>query len=92
VNCKPGDLAVVVRPRLEENRGALVRCISLDAEGDWLVEPLQRIRRGATDDGEVFGLYGDSVYCADSQLRPIRDSDGTDETLTWASKPEPVAA
>lgn len=33
-------------------------------------------------------------YCAlrDSNLRPIRDQDGEDETLTWAGKPEQVTA
>lgn len=37
-------------------------------------------------------LGGNFEGIADKHLRPIRDSDGEDETLTWAGKPEGVAA
>jgi hypothetical protein len=86
MNCKPGDLAVVVKSATRpENVGRIVRCVRrtvrighksrlpLDC---WVVEP-------------------DITLCgaiADECLRPIRDQDGDDETLTWAGKPEQVTA
>lgn len=34
----------------------------------------------------------DALSFPDAWLRPIRDSDGTDETRLWADKPQPVEA
>lgn len=34
---------------------------------------------------------GGQTEVADFRLRPIRDNDGEDETLTWAGKPETAA-
>jgi hypothetical protein len=33
---------------------------------------------------------GSPWYAGDDQLRPIRDQDGQDETLTWKSLPSPI--
>lgn len=86
MNCKPGDLAVVVRSATNpENIGRIVRCVDMTRRrlaGSWeececwIVEP----------DITVYGAI------ADRCLRPIRPTDGEDETLTWAGKPEQVTA
>lgn len=71
MNCKPGDLAIVVRGEPVKNLGRVVRCIKLEllfGEPCWRVE----------DDDARF---------ADNCLRPIRDNDGEDETLIWAGLP-----
>lgn len=79
MNCKKGDLAIVVNG---ENTGTLVDVIEehpLYGTGTWLV-----IAHGSGT--AIFGTFkpGDWVGCDDSKLRPIRDQPGEDETLTWA--------
>jgi len=84
MNCKPGDLAVIVRSRAG-NEGRLVTCLRLanKAEADtagfaqdagpiWVV------------DRQLNTLYGFPATLAhDNNLRPIRDpgDDAVDETL-----------
>lgn len=75
MNCKPGDMAYLVKARLKENIGAIVsvidrcdRCL----EVCWHVKPAWPMR-GYTD----FGFIGTSsnetyCHCDDSVLRPIR--------------------
>ena len=76
MNCKPNDLAIIVRGvafskyigrvvRVVESNGVLWRLDeSLDGNPDyWIMVP-------------------------DSCLRPIRDNPGQDETLTWAPHKE----
>ena len=94
MNCKPGDLAVVVRRRYSDaNVGKLVRTVRLvadilDADGPcWEVESLSGVL--SHRDLKFCGLTG---WFEDSRLRPIRDSDGEDETLTWAGRPEQITA
>ena len=81
MNCKQGDLAVVAKltnQNLLPHMGRIVRCVRISRRDDrcWVTEP--ELQPGA------------AVY--DGCLRPIRDSDGEDETLTWAGKPEAVPA
>ena len=89
MNCKPGDLAVIVRS-WAGNEGKIVRCVELvnspDFEGltfldgpRWLIDRPVPLRLGGT-----------TKTVADSALKPIRPNDGKDETLTWAGKPEQV--
>lgn len=92
MNCKQGDLAIVVQS-LAGNEGKIVRCLEFvgtgrcDA-GTILVAPNGRAHADLwrtdatihTDTGSTTRLMSDSL------LRPIRDNDGTDETLTWAGK------
>jgi hypothetical protein len=88
MNCKPGDLAVVIRiqghdpaDRLFIGRVLTVIAPSPIWADSWLTEP------------QLWGvLDGVPIHWADTSLRPIRDNDGTDETLTWAGKPEGVTA
>ena len=44
-------------------------------------------------DRKIISTHGTLINIVpDSFLRPIRDNPGDDETLTWAGKPEHVAA
>ncbi len=93
MNCKPGDLAVFVRSSAG-NEGKIVRVVRLHKRqatigpGNvlrpgivWLIEP----KMPAWDGSLSAGAH-------DSNLRPIRDNDGEDETLQWAGKPESMNA
>jgi hypothetical protein len=85
MNCKPGDLAIIVRARYKRNLGAIVRVIDC-AETKWLDG---KIGPGWSFDGPVLiGTFGFVVNrIEDENLRPLRDSDGQDETLAWAGLP-----
>lgn len=88
MNCKSGDLAVIVESRVDTNVGGLVRVIGIDQwcePGVWCVEALSRLT-------DLWGMRcnpGHIGYAEDSKLRPIRDpgDDAKDETLSW--KPVP---
>lgn len=76
MNCKAGDLAVVVSGVPTENLGKVIRVTTLTDDEWWeyegfLVPP--------------WGGRADSVQ--DRCLRPIRDNPGQDETLTWQPTP-----
>lgn len=75
MNCKQGDLAVIVKSNFEKAAiGRIVRCVRFnDSFGmpAWEFEP-------------HFNQYW---VCRDEFLRPIRDQPGEDETLTWAGLP-----
>jgi hypothetical protein len=93
MNCKPGDLAVVVKADNVASIGRIVRCMSLVPA--LLVRG--RYRNRAADcwytDVDVTTWDGSlSRYCPDDCLRPIRDQDGEDETMAWAGKPQEVTA
>lgn len=89
--CVPGDLAMVVRSRFPENIGRLVKVLAPAAGWDWEVEALQplvvsyrsHIRPTTIGAGEHAGAF-------DRSLKPLRDKDGEDETLTWAGKPSTI--
>lgn len=82
MNCKPGDLAIIVRS-LAGNEGKIVRCL----EGVWSIETMPWGDRASfmwrTD--TVLKSWSGSFDCwiADRQLRPIRDpgDDAKDEML-----------
>lgn len=86
VNCKKGDLAVIVRS-FSGNDGVLVTCLSCSVrisaypDGDRRV-PVWRVDRQLMD---YMGRFDN--YVPDDQLRPIRDSDGADEMLRIAGRP-----
>ena len=94
MNCKPGDLAVIVKSSYG-NAGKVVRCIRLhdskerDLDGARFVQPCEWPRW--VIDRPVTAADGSPLFTvADFRLRPIRDNDGEDETLAWAGKPEKV--
>lgn len=76
MNCKPGDLAIVVRSRGGVNLGRIVKCVrpvkywfidSFEREC-WITEPM------------LTNVEGKMVPCPDACLRPIRPGDLEDET------------
>lgn len=91
MNCKPGDLAVIVKS-FAGNEGKIVRCLRLATESeikeaDFRPMPIWVIDRPLRT---TWGFH--RALAADEFLRPIRPSEGDDETLTWAGKPEQVTA
>lgn len=78
MNVKPGDLAVVVMGVPERNIGKILRVQRLCA---WAT-----VQQGTP----VWDCDDPDCVYADAALRPIRDQDGEDETLTWAGKPSDI--
>lgn len=83
LNCKPGDLAIVVSTAFGADwRGKIFRCVRIDTSMEpfvfWEVQnpPM---------------LFGRESVIDDAVLRPLRDTgdDATDETLLWKSLPLP---
>lgn len=105
MNCKPGDLAVLVglKPQLIEAVGRIVQLknqppITINCEPCWeLTEPVNfNMRASGTSHGMRFEA-GEAVYfdvIRDKHLRPIRDpgDDAEDESLTWLPKIEGLPA
>jgi hypothetical protein len=83
MNCKPGDLAVVVRCDVPEVVGLFVRCVRLDY---WGGEPFWYLDRRVIHNDPRY--QHDAVF--DCNLRPIRDQDGEDEMLRIAGLPKEV--
>ena len=86
LNCKEGDLAVIVRSSAG-NEGKIVRCIRLRGlmpqryPGGVELHPSWEIDRPLTGwDGTV----GNNIE--DSRLRPLRGDDGEDEMLRIAGR------
>ena len=86
MNCKQGDLAIIVRCTLEPSaNGKIVRCVSsfvIDGHVGWEIDPFVKVSNG----------YYSSVV--DRLLRPIRDpgDDAVDEIVRLVGKPEMVTA
>ena len=94
LNCRPGDLAVIVRSEAG-NEGKVVHCLRLDAarsSGPTVTKsgkllppsPIWAIDRAIN---HVRGTI--APYCHDSYLRPLRDpgEDAQDESLSWLPVP-----
>jgi hypothetical protein len=85
MNCKPGDLAIVVRkllPRSNLEVGNIVRCLELRA---WMLAPDDNIYLNVwlVEKGDQRrGPNGYPLGTADECLRPIRPGDLEDETPT----------
>lgn len=86
MNCKPGDLAVIVRPgTTARNLGKLVSVkhqSQIWGPGWWFIETLS----------PCHGTNGDRMTCGaieDSRLRPIRDpgDNATDEMVQLLGSP-----
>ena len=81
MNCKQGDLAVILRSAAG-NEGKIVRCVrSFIGSGEWGRGP-----RWVTDP-PVPGTQRKCAYPLDAVMRPIRDSDGEDEILRLVGLP-----
>lgn len=82
MNCKPGDLAVIVGAASGSALGAIVEVLRM-----------KRPSCPACGSVEWWILFrGEEWGGCDKDLRPIRPGEGDDETLSWAGKPEQVAA
>ena len=95
MNCKKGDMAILVRTKYRpELIGRVYRCVRLhlderiDADGVPFSEVGTKGPRWVVKPQPAPNLK----TLADANLRPIRDNDGKDETLTWAGKPEQITA
>lgn len=81
LRCKPGDLAVIVTATYDtQHIGKIVQVVQLFDSDSWICDPDLRSK-----DGHLLAWV-------DSMLRPIRDQEGDDETLSWASVPDEVMA
>lgn len=91
MNCKPGDLAVIVRSNIKENIGHLVTVLDdfqvMHGHHCWLVRSARPLmaKVGPVDVG-----FLSCAYMPDKHLRPIRDpgEGAQDETLSWLPVPE----
>ncbi len=110
LNCKQGDLAVIVGGKHQTNLGAIVsverqyiygeklpkdpfaRYVNTGASDgvSWVVVSAGRPITKSSTTGETHTLS--TTVMDDRLLRPLRDNDGTDETLTWRDVPRKVAA
>lgn len=92
MNCKPGDLALIVRSS-SGNVGKIVVCIKmvgmyrwLQPDGNSFISPCWLIDRNLRGwDGTT------DAFVPDVCLRPLRDpgDDAKDETLRWQDVPVP---
>lgn len=103
MNCKPGDLAVVVVDEdFKANIGVFVEVIKRvsDIEGfpAWEVRPLTPVMcwhyPGRESNTASLTEPGELVDWADCELQPIRDpgEDVTDEMVQLLGKPQEVTA
>ena len=90
MNCKPGDLAVIVKTTEAGSflLGRFVEVLSSAGADVWNV----RLQRDIYN--PVNGEFGTEGLAWDGALRPIRDGEGQDETLRLLGRPvgEPQAA
>ena len=92
MNCKPGDLAVIVSGIPADNIGKIIKVLTVEDRWYGLAWDYE----GALYGANFPGVRADRV--ADSCLRPIRDpgEDATDEMVELlgkpVAKPEGVAA
>lgn len=96
MNCKQGDLAVVVSSANCKNFGKIVRCIRIATRKekfDAMLFAFMDEVFWVTDARLLLSFIADKSpagftnLAMDSALRPIRDNDGEDETLQWAPVP-----
>lgn len=96
MNCKQGDLAILVRARLPQNVGRVVRVLFGVAPGCRPIDPAGEKHRAKGGFRWMVEAEGSSFYSKrasgsidrhpygavpDAWLRPLRDQDGLDETL-----------
>ena len=81
MRCNKGDVAIVVKGIHVVNIGKIVTCLEyigevqgLHAKDNWLVDTNLYFSNGTVTRLEP--------YASDASLKPIRDSDDPDETLT----------
>lgn len=95
MNCKPGDLAFVIRSTTGSNIGKVCQVLSYggqDKDGEnWVVEFSEAIPAVIQSSGEK--VLTRRMWAPDAWLRPIRDNPGNEEWFKSAPlTTEPVAA
>lgn len=77
LNCVPGDLCRIIQPGPFQDKLLIVTEMYLgqDSEPLWFYEGQLLLHNGRCQ-----------ISFFDRVLRPIRDTDGQDETLTWQVK------
>jgi hypothetical protein len=94
LNCKQGDLAVIVRSSAG-NEGKVVRCLRLVRQQrfECRLTGFSEVADSWETDTMMFGSDGRrDCFVADRNLRPIRDNPGEDEMLRIAGKPNETPA
>ena len=91
MNCKPGDMAIVVSSRMG-NEGKVVTCLKLRPYSNLLLGPVWETDNHSILSWTLSGGYEKLNTIPDCLIRPLRDSDGTDETLSWIDVPSEVTA
>lgn len=93
MNCKQGDLAIVVMSEAG-NEGRIVRCVKFVGKRRWhsKYRGMEELATWNIDPPLASWMGNLKIEAPDCALRPIRDQHGDDETLAWAGKPEQVAA
>ena len=87
MRCKQGDLAVIVKS-WAGNEGKIVKCVRsfngslLNPDGSFLEGVIWEVDENLKTWDGTFGKNAPDVY-----LRPIRPSEGQDETLSWKDVP-----
>lgn len=94
LNCKIGDLAIIVVDEEGSDLGKIVRIV--EPGDDWSYFGDSRPHWACDTLGQKFVIsapfveFSDGVELIDipdAYLRPLRDEEGEDETLTWAPSP-----
>ncbi len=98
MNCQIGDHAVIIRSAIG-NVGAIVYVDDhsplkmKDGSKIWRCIAMQTVKARMLLGTVIRPLPpGSAVHLEDAQLRPLRDTDGQDETLTWKETPSPVTS
>lgn len=100
LRCKVGDLCVIVSDDFQENIGKFVTVVEranpadfFDYDGEeWICKPVSPIRAWADGEMPKTNFSIEDAAMKDSDLRPIRDQPGADETLSWKDVPQEVKA
>lgn len=94
MNCKQGDLAIIVKSRAG-NEGKIVTCLRYATKAEKRehlfvnkqMGPVWVIDRNLQNANLLGEINGQSNLVYDATLRPIRDQDGEDEMIRIAGKP-----
>jgi hypothetical protein len=87
MNCKQGDLAVIVKSTCG-NEGRILTCVRLATMAELAAEGLAWWGAAWLVDATLRDTWGVGVrFYPDSRLRPLRDSDGEDEVLRLVGRP-----
>jgi len=107
MNCKPGDLAITLGCHPDYS-GKIVSVLHRAVNGEtlpngnrygdvstepaWVIEYSHDIPVVIVDGANRSTILSRFGVADDRRLRPIRDGEGQDETLTWVETPQPIAA